>query len=799
MKPEIDPEISQLIEVADQILLATSKEPLADHEKSILAHVLAGKPLKTARAGQYKTSTVVQQIAPKLWHRLGEGVRSKNVRLFLENAVTQHLLAPSPLEFNTGNHVETPAVSSAPSPQGMPRRIFHNLPPRQYSKFIGRQQEATRLLKLLSHKHPTHKICITGMGGMGKTSLALACAWRCLHASCTPEPPAHTPVFDLIIFVTAKQQFLDYSGLHRRRDPHYKDLVRQIINMLDRNELLASESSAASFEEQIALIYKVLEKYQTLLIVDNLEAVENQQDINDFLCDLPSSVKSIITTREGATGEPIRLTALSEEDGLHLVQQQAIHMGVKLSLENSKTVYQLTGGLPLAIHLAIGQLFKGHSIERLQDQLLQPTGNLAQHCLESSVQSIQHRPAYWLLLATALFPEPASRETLFAVAIPDSDPDISKDELEDELVHLQTLSLVNQENNPLESYSRYSIIAPTRAYILAQLKTQPQFEQTARERWLNWYIKFSKNYCYQNPTDWQGQFEGLDQEWENLEAVAKWSMEMERYAELLQLWQNLKPYFYMVGRGANGMRFWNTGLNWAKWLIDAASQRQDWSVSGSVMFFRAWVLIGTDNPNVLSAADELLKQAWELREYQNLKDQANIARQIGLLKIKQHQFTQAHGWLKQSDEILQSASLDENKRAECLGYTRYYQGWAYFDAGEIDAAKPYFEEAYQYAKSINLDRFRQVVETSLANIAVHQGELNLAKELLDKGLRIAEMNADRRRIASTKLALARLAHAEGNFTKKRRNATEALQLFEQLGMTTELKEVRALLGSDTAK
>jgi tetratricopeptide (TPR) repeat protein len=214
------------------------------------------------------------------------------------------------------------------------------------------------------------------------------------------------------------------------------------------------------------------------------------------------------------------------------------------------------------------------------------------------------------------------------------------------------------------------------------------------------------------------------------------------------------------------------------------------------MFFRAWVLIGTDDPRLLPEAGELLERAWDLREEQDAKNQANIARQAGLLNIKRQQFTQAYDWLQRSDQIIQQAVLDERKRLECLSYTRYYQGWAYFDAGEIETAKPYFEEAHQYAEAINIDRFVQVIETSLADVAIHQGDLTLAKALLDKGLQIAEAKADRRRIASIKHSFAKLAQAEGNPAKQRRDAAESLQIFAQLGMITESKAVQALITSD---
>lgn len=786
--------IEALIEIAEKLLLAQSGRALDLHEKVILRHILAGKPLKTVKAlaGNaigYEQSTIERQLAPRLWNCLGETVKAKNVRLFLEDAAakwSESECSPIPaanLSSDVPSALPDPAQSNL-----LPRRILHNLPKQPYNQFIGRQTEVARLLKLLAPHHAASLICITGLGGVGKTSLAIACARRCLHASCAPEAPANIPVFDMIIFTTAKQQHLTYSGLHNRRDPHQSDLIRQIIEMLDRNKLLEAESSALSFEEQIALIYKVLAAHRTLLIVDNLEVVENKQDISDFLCDLPLSVKSIITTREGISGIPIRLSAMPEADGMSLVQYQAGEMGISLRAEDSKTLYQLTGGLPIAIDLAVGQLAWGYSLQEVQSRILQPAGHLAQYCFESAIQSIHRQPAYWILLATALFPEPALRQALIAVAIPELEPQSA----EDAMVQLQTLSLVSQERT-IEGDSRYRIISLTRAYLLCELQTQPEFEQAARERWVNWYLDFSATYRDQDLAGWQGRFDGLDLEWENLQAVAEFCMEARNYEAMLQLWQNLQPYFYMVGRGATCIRYWHIGLAWTEWLIEAARERQEWQTAGTAMFFRAWVLIEAGNPNALGEVDDLLEQAWNLRAHQDLKNQANLARQIGLLQIKQQNFTQAQIWLSQSEAILEQAQLDDRKRLECLSHTRYYQGWAYLDAGEIEAAKPCFETAYGYAQSLKLDRLVQITEHSLADVAIVEGEFGLAADLLSKGLKIAEANADYRRVALIQHSFAKLALAQAN-PAKQQYATAALKMFEQLGMNTEAEKVRALIG-----
>jgi len=780
--------IAELIEVAKAIVVAKQDKPITLVEEAILQQALEGKRLQSIEVGGYCSGVIQRQFAPRLWKRLGDKVGIRNVRLVLEKALKESKLPPPEKEELDGEIQKPLGLMPVPSPDLL-KRIPHNLPKQHYTKFIGRQEEVAKLLKLLSPKHAAHLICITGIGGVGKTSLVVACTRRCLHASCTPDAHPNIPTFDTIIFTSAKQQYLTYSGVRNRRDSNQKDIVRQIVEMLDSNKLLDRDIAGTNLEEQIALIYKALSHQRTLLIVDNLETVENKQDISDFLYDLPPSVKTVMTTREGIDGIPIRLTVMPESDSLSLVQHQAGEMGVFLPPEDSKTLYQLTGGLPIAIDYAIGQLACGYSLREIQARIPNSGGDVARFCFESSVQSLLRRPAYWLLIAMALFPMPTVREALVEVAIPDSDPHTA----EDALVQLQILSLISQEKSSPDGHSRYNMLTLTREYVLVELKANPDFEQEARERWVNWYLNFSEAYSKEDAGTWLCQFEGLDEEWQNLQAVADWCMAEAHYDKVLQLWQNLRPYTYVIGRRINRVRYWNAGLTWTKWLIQTALQQGDWSVATQSMFDCAWILVATGKPKPLEEADRLLEQAWDLRHYQDLKHQVNLARYIAVLKIKQHKYDEARTWLSQSKDILQQAELDECKQVEYLSQTLYYQGMSYFKAGEIDTSKSYFEEARNYARSFKLERLVQVVETSLADVAVQQGDLDKAEQLLVEGLRIAKANADQCRAAFIKQSFASLTKAQGNISEAKRYAIEALNTFEHLGMIAEADEVQALI------
>jgi tetratricopeptide (TPR) repeat protein len=60
------------------------------------------------------------------------------------------------------------------------RKIYHNLPHPDYVEFIGRKQELAEVQRLLSPQNRAWVIVIDGIGGIGKSALALEAAYRYL-------------------------------------------------------------------------------------------------------------------------------------------------------------------------------------------------------------------------------------------------------------------------------------------------------------------------------------------------------------------------------------------------------------------------------------------------------------------------------------------------------------------------------------------------------------------------------------------------------------------------------------------
>ena len=192
--------------------------------------------------------------------------KENKLRIFLINKLEKwQQLEENPLEQQT--EVNSPALIHKSS-------VVQNLPTREYTAFVGRNQEIARLMELIDFQHSAHLISVDGMGGVGKTTLVVEIAYRCLEASKHDfQLSLSTPTFEAIIFTSAKQNHLTAIGLLARLtfQRTLRDICREIIYTLDFPEI-----TNLPFDEQIQLIRQKLSQTKTLLIVDNLETIEDK-------------------------------------------------------------------------------------------------------------------------------------------------------------------------------------------------------------------------------------------------------------------------------------------------------------------------------------------------------------------------------------------------------------------------------------------------------------------------------------------------------------------------------------------
>ena len=105
------------------------------------------------------------------------------------------------------------AMFDQTSADNVAQTIYHNLPQPDYERFVGRKPELAQVQELLSPTARHFAITIDGIGGIGKSALALEVAHR-YHRDFGKLPQAER--FEAIIWATAKQSLLTAQGLITR-------------------------------------------------------------------------------------------------------------------------------------------------------------------------------------------------------------------------------------------------------------------------------------------------------------------------------------------------------------------------------------------------------------------------------------------------------------------------------------------------------------------------------------------------------------------------------------------------------
>ncbi|BAY86500.1 ECF subfamily RNA polymerase sigma-24 factor [Calothrix parasitica NIES-267] len=780
----------EVLRLVESLIMTKTGKHLSNIEVLVLRGSWKGhKYNQIATESGYTGEYIKNDIGPKLWKRLSLALEKKvtknNFKAILEQYIYQvekgKVISKSisnNLE-NNENFINTNNLIATPKP------IYHNLPSRDYTKLVGREVEARKLLEILSFEWTIPCVSIEGIGGAGKTSLALDIAYRCLKASndiyLKRQSESNIPSFELIVFTSAKSQFFTSKGTipRLRREKTLVDIFTSIIRTVS-----FYDSRTASFEDTYEQIYKCLANMRTLLIIDNLDTLEEQQQVLSFLYELPPTVKALITSREKTPFNTVNLSSLTKTEALMLIQQQANEKQVDLDFKQCIQLYQTTGGIPAAIIYAISQIAAGYSFYSVTSVLMPTQGDFCRFYFESSVQQLKEKPAYNFLMALSLFAKPATCEALRAVAGVKNPLDVA-----DGLAKLQQLSLINYRQGC------YEMLHLTREYALSKMSNNPEFEMSARNRWVKWYVEFAQQHGGKDWREWQD-YQNLEDEWGNLSDVIEWCIANNYYRHACKLWQSVKCYTYSFAYRQNRLSYWDAPLLWLEWLSEAAVSREDFPTAAQMIGERAWKLTLLAQEQHLALADDLYNRAWQLHQHLTLDMQVDLAIHIGVWYIQKQQFLQATDWLKRAKTLLNNPDnlqIDSSLATRLSLHILYYEGEIYYKTENYQDSKILFKKVFDKAQSIGWKRASLLAKDFLADIALKQGKLQQAQDYLAEVLQVAENNQDKCSRAYTKRSLARLEKKLGNLNLAKRWVYEAVNEFEILGMKPEARETQALI------
>ncbi|PZV11299.1 MAG: NB-ARC domain-containing protein [Leptolyngbya sp.] len=644
--------------------------------------------------------------------------------------------------------------------------------PRYGSVFVGRKTEITQCLEALAPEERGWGVAIDGIGGMGKTALALEVA----HSA------RQQALFDAYLFASAKTTWLSPDGV-RQETLALSSLdafCREFARILGQDEI----GKITDATERRRALLDALRGRRVLLIWDNLETLtaEERDQIAEFLRKLPGASKAIITSRRrtGESAVTIRLDKLSLPEARDLMQQvgqrqpRVARELQQAGVTGQQALYDAAGGNPLALDWTLGFIAqKGDSfsmaLERLRNAAR--SSDLYGFLFADAVQGLAALDRT-LLSVLSVFLTPATLAALADVT------ELPPTEIQMGLGRLVTLSLVND----LES-SGYGLHPLTRNYVTVALGGNPTaipvstpLDATAQRKALRYWVDYARKYGgYGN--DAYKTFDQLEAEWQTLEGIATTLrdlsgipgtlMDREAAQMLIDLENGL--YQFLLFRG-----YWDERIRLGEWRYQAGQALGQGSDAGWGAHNVAWIYYFRAETD--RAATWAKQMAAAMERGGNRRDRAVAIRLQGVVAEQRRDWTEAERCYQEAVAAYRELG-DEQAEAIALNDL----GTVARQQQQYDRAETYYQQALTIAEKMGNKEMQSGFCGNLGLLALNRDRPRDARPWFQRELALAQEVGRQDMVASAQVGLAQVLEAEGRDAEALDLAQRALQIQERLG------------------
>ncbi|WP_040820718.1 protein kinase domain-containing protein [Nocardia jiangxiensis] len=612
----------------------------------------------------------------------------------------------------------TPARGESPPSQQMEAYRSTGELPLELTSFVNRRAETSEIKNLLS---VTRLVTLTGIGGVGKTRLALRAASnarsgfadgvRVIELADVRDPT-------LLVDVVA-------ASLGLRGDSA-QPMPQVLVNFLRSREALLVLDNGEQVVEALARLVETL-----LVACADLRILLTSREPLDIAGEavlrvLPLSVPS-------SDGEPT-LRGLPQYDAVTLFAERAAAVvpGFEVTADNKAAVAGVCArldGLPLAIELAAARMrtmSPQQILARLTDRytLLTHSSRTAPQrqqtlrwCIDWSYQlctTVEQRLWARLSVFAGGFELDAAEQICGAELAPES--------LLDALSSLVDKSIVNREES--DGVVRFRMLETLREYGREQLNESGE-DLDLRRRFSDWYQRLALDAEAGWISDRQPDLLArLEREQPNLrEALEFYTSDDSATSGEAGLRTTAALWMFWSYRGMHG--------EGRRWIARALAHPTVRSIPDRIRALHAGIVLATMQRD-FSLAEALLEQARALAEQDRTPmNQALVAWADGSLALYRDEPARAVSSFERAVEVFSS-----NRKGYFHVAVLMLLGWAYASQGDTQRAIECHEQMLAITEESGESLLRSRALWGMGIAAWQQGQQPHAQELLQKSLRV---------------------------------------------------------------
>ncbi|MBE9208629.1 tetratricopeptide repeat protein [Nostoc sp. LEGE 06077] len=639
-------------------------------------------------------------------------------------------------------------LDNIPKPTGFPQ----NIPKSNTDKFVGREGKLKRLYQQLQRNDEVVIAAVEGMGGVGKTELAIQ--YSLLHLQ------LHT-----------------YPGGICWLQGRAEDIGLQIVQFA-RTDLGLPIPDDLELPERVRWCWQHWREGNTLIVLDD---VTNYSAIKPYLPPQPSQFKVIITTRlKLDLAGSLFLEVLQEIDALLLLTELVGEDKVKQESAKAQELCQRLGYLPLALQLV------GRYVKKRKISLAEMLRRLEEKGLAHPSLVVNENDPIWTLdvkrgVAAAfelswtelseLAQELGCLLSLFALApipwnlVKSAAKEKDVETLEDARVELENLHLIQGE----DSYQLHRLI-----------------QEFFRGKQNNLAVADKQKYSYCAAMVKEAQAIPQKPVLEDINTFTPVISHLAEVAKAYHTWlsdEDLIWPFFGLGQFYEGQGAYAQALPWRKQCLSVAKQR-----------------LGEEHPYVAASynnlaslykfqgqyreAEPLLQKALQLMQRllgEEHPDVATSYNNLANLYWFQGRYSEAEPLYHKALQLMQRL-LGEEHPDVATSYNNLAN--LYYLQGHYNKAELLFQKALQLMQRL-LGEEHQDIATSyntLANLYNSQGRYSEAEPLYQKALQLRQrlLGEEHLSVATSYNNLASLYNLQGRYSEAEPYYQKALQIKQRL-------------------